>query len=211
MKWDGSSTDIDQSLGLQVVEIERRLHERAVTLDPRGNHHTWGEKLHAGNQTWVGLHPDSIQTPYSELQRMTERLNLLPGSKVTDFGAGYGRLGILLHQQFPGVIFQGIEFVPERVEEGKRVYRLLGINPDSLAQGDLTAEDFFPETADHYFIYDFGKVPHIRKLLRQLSVVADEKKFTITGRGKGIRSLISHEFPWLTSFYEEENFSIYSF
>jgi hypothetical protein len=211
MDWNGSSTEIDKSLRLQVEEIERRLLEKARALDPNGNHHTWGAKLHAGNQTWVGLHPDSIQTPYSELLRITEVLNPVPGSTIVDFGAGYGRLGILLHKRWPGVIFQGIEFVSERVEEGKRVYRLLGIDPDSLLQGDLTHEDFFPEASDHYFIYDFGKVSHIRKLLNQLSELANTKKFTVTGRGNGIRSLISHEFPWLSTFYEEKNFSIYSF
>lgn len=211
MKWDGSSTEIDALLGFRVEEIEESLLKRALSLDPSGNHHTWGSRIHAGNQTWVGLHPESIQTPYAELFRILSRLNPDRGSKVVDFGAGYGRLGILLDRVYPGVIFHGIEFVPERVEEGKRVYRLHGMNPDNLSQGDLTAEDFFPEIADHYFIYDFGKIPHIRKLLNQLSQIADRKKFTITGRGKGIRSLISHEFPWLTSFYEDENFSIYSF
>lgn len=210
MEWDGSSTEIDKILGFRVEEIEQRLHERALALGP-GNHHTWGAKLHSGNQTWVGLHPDSIQTPYDELRRMLSRIRPVSGSKVIDFGAGYGRLGILLNKIYPGVDFQGIEFVPERVEEGKRVYSLLGMNPEFLIEGDLTSDDFFPEIADHYFIYDFGKVPHIRKLLGQLSQIADTKKFTITGRGKGIRSLIAHEFPWLTSFYEEENFSIYSF
>jgi hypothetical protein len=84
------------------------------------------------------------------------------------------------------------------------------MNPANLSEGDLTREDFYPEIAQHYFIYDFGKVPHIRRLLQQLSEIADKNKFTLTGRGKGIRSLISHEFPWLTPIYEEENFSIYT-
>ncbi len=211
MDWNGSSTKIDELLGFQVEAVERRLFERALTVDPKGNHHSWGAKLHAGNQTWVGLHSESLQTPYHELLRMMEVLHPVSGSKVVDFGAGYGRLGLLLHRLYPEVIFRGIELVSERVLEGKRVYLAHGIGPDSLTLGDLTAQDFFPEIADHYFIYDFGKVPHIRRLMVQLSEIADHKKFTLTGRGKGIRSLISHEFPWLTSFHEEENFSIYSF
>ncbi len=211
MDWYESSTDIDLQLGFHVGEIERGLLERALAFGPGNNHHSWGGLLHEGNQTWVGLHPESIQTPYSELLRMTEKLNLKPGAKVVDFGAGYGRLGILLHKLHPDVNFHGIEYVPERVAEGKRVYELQGMDPKRISCGDLTAIDFFPESADHYFVYDFGKVPHIRDLLQKLSRVADSKKFTVTGRGKGIRSLISHEFPWLTSFYDEENFSIYSF
>ena len=211
MDWDESSTDIDRILGYRVGEIERELLERALAFGPGNNHHSWGALLHSGNQTWVGLHPDSIQTPYSELLRMTEKLSLRPGDKVVDFGAGYGRLGILLHKLHPSVNFHGIEYVPERVTEGKRVYEIQGLDSATLSCGDLTSLDFFPEKADHYFVYDFGKVPHIRELLQKLSRVADTHKFTVTGRGKGIRSLIAHEFPWLTSIYDEENFSIYSF
>ncbi len=130
---------------------------------------------------------------------------------MIDLGAGYGRLGIVLQKVYPDVKFRGVEFVPERVIEAKRVYSLLNINPEVMTEGDLTASEFFPEEADHYFVYDFGKIPHIRQLLSQLSQIADRRKFTLTGRGKGIRSLIAHEFHWLTPFYEEENFSIYSF
>lgn len=203
MDWKLPSEEIDRLLGFRVHEIERDLHERALISDPHGNHHRWGAALHSGNQTWVGLHPETIQTPYDELLRMCEKLKLSTGEKVVDLGAGYGRLGIVIEKLYPGVHFQGIEFVPERVAEGKR----LGIN---LIQGDLTHPDFFPEEADHFFIYDFGKIPHIRDLLNKLSDLADKKKFTVTGRGKGIRSLIGHEFHWLTPFYEEENFSLYS-
>jgi len=204
MDWNLPSEEIDRLLGFRVHEIERDLHERALANDPHGNHHTWGSSLHSGNQTWVGLHPETIQTPYDELIRVCEKLNLKSGDKVMDLGAGYGRLGVVLANLYPGVLFEGIEFVPERVAEGKRV---LGLN---LIQGDLTHPDFSPGIAEHYFIYDFGKVPHIRDLLKKLSVIADTRKFTVTGRGKGIRSLIAHEFHWLTPFYEEENFSLYS-
>lgn len=204
MDWNLPSQDLDKLLGFRVYEIEKDLLERARLKDPAGNHHTWGASLHEGNQTWVGLHPETIQTPYAELVRVCEKLELKKGERVVDLGAGYGRLGIVLRELYPGVEFLGIEYVPERVAEGKRVH---GLN---LIQGDLTRSEFFPEEANHYFIYDFGKVSHMRELLKKLSVVADRKRITITGRGKGIRSLISHEFLWLTPFYEEEHFSIYS-
>lgn len=204
MDWNLPSQNIDKLLGFRVHEIENALLERALIKDPLGNHHSWGAALHSGNQTWVGLHPESIQTPYDELLRICEKLNLKSGERVIDFGAGYGRLGIVISKFYPGVEFLGIEYVSERVIEGKRVS---GLN---LIQGDLTHPDFFPEDADHYFIYDFGKIPHIRDLLNKLSVIADRKKFTVAGRGKGIRALIAHEFHWLTPFYEEENFSLYS-
>lgn len=204
MDWKLPSQDLDKLLGFRVHEIEKDLHRQALQKDPGGNHHTWGASLHGGNQTWVGLHPETIQTPYAELIRICQKLELKTGEIVVDLGAGYGRLGIVLRELHPGVEFLGIECVPERVEEGKRVH---GLN---LVQGDLTHSEFLPPEANHYFIYDFGKVSHIRDLLKKLSMIADRKKITITGRGKGIRSLISHEFLWLTPFHEEENFSLYS-
>lgn len=211
MDWNLNSSEIDRVLGFRVSEIERELLTRALKTLPAGDHHSWGAHLHGGNQTWVGLDPETIQTPYQELIRLCEKLSLLEGERVMDLGAGYGRLGVILHELYPGVRFRGIEFVPERVSDAKRVYSHLGMNPDSISGGDLTADDFYPDEADHYFVYDFGKVPHIRRLLNQLSETADRRKFTLTGRGKGIRSLIAHEFHWLTPFYEEENFSIYKF
>lgn len=211
MDWNADSESVDRLLGIKVAEIEAELLKRARMLLPGGNHHTWGAALHQGNQTWVGLHPETIQTPYSELLRVCEKLSLKEEDHVVDFGAGYGRLGLVLHDRFPRVTFHGIEYVEERVAEGRRIYQGLGLNPGEITQGDLTAEDFFPEEADHYFIYDFGKVPHIRRLLNQLGEIADRRKFSLVGRGKGVRSLISHEFPWLTPFDEEENFSLYSF
>lgn len=204
MNWEEDSQVLDRHFGFRVLETERELLVRARAVLPAGDHHSWGSALHSGNQTWVGLHPDSIQTPYSELHRMCREAGIVSGDHVVDFGAGYGRLGVILEKSFPGSTFHGIEYVPERVAEGKRAFPSL-----HLTQGDLTAEDFFPEEADHYFIYDFGKVPHIRRLLNQLSGIADRKSFTLTGRGNGIRSLIAHEFHWLTPVYEEERFTIY--
>ncbi len=211
MDWNLDSGEIDRTLGFRISEIERMLLFRALETLPGGDHHSWGAHLHRGNQTWVGLDPETIQTPYQELLRLCQKLPLKKNDQVIDLGAGYGRLGIVIQKVYPDIKFRGIEFVPERVIETKRVYSLLGISPDVMNEGDLTAPDFFPGEADHYFVYDFGKVPHIRQLLNKLSQIADRKKFTLTGRGKGIRSLIAHEFLWLTPVYEEENFSIYNF
>ncbi len=211
MDWNLDSAEIDKALGFRVSGIEKELLSRARETLPGGDHHSWGAHLHRGNQTWVGLDPETIQTPYSELIRLCGKLPLQKNDRVMDLGAGYGRLGIVLHTFHPGIEFRGIEFVPERVIEARRVYENLGMNPEEMSVGDLTATDFFPDEARHYFVYDFGKVPHIRNLLNQLSEIADRRKFTLTGRGKGIRSLIAHEFHWLTPVYEEENFSIYNF
>lgn len=80
---------LDQVLGVQVVRIERELLQAAQKCLPKGNHLTWGQALHQGNQTWVGLHPETIQTPYSELTEVCQHLDLAQNSLVVDLGAGY--------------------------------------------------------------------------------------------------------------------------
>lgn len=209
MNWDEDSETIDRRLGLRVGEIEETLLSRARALDPAGTHHSWGSLLHQGNQTWVGLHPQSILTPYGELARICRELSPGPGELLVDLGAGYGRLGLVLRSLYPGVNFHGIEFVPERVREGQRVFSELGLDPDWLEEGDLTSPDFRLPEAEYFFVYDFGKIPHQRELLRRFSVLADRRRFKLVGRGKGIRSLVSHEFPWVVESHRDENYSIY--
>jgi hypothetical protein len=205
---------VDQILGFEIRQIEQRLFAEARDLTPAGDLASWGHGLHQGNQTWVGLSPQTLLTPYSELRLMCQLLQPLPGQQVVDLGAGYGRLGLVLHQLYPQVFFTGVEFVPERVVEGQRILAEFGCVHARLVQGDLSSEDFILPHADFYFIYDYGKIPHIRRTLRQLEAMAVERKFTIIARGQGTRSLIHHEHPWLTYIQEplhEEFFSIYRF
>lgn len=199
----------DKALGLKVSEIEAELLRRARELGP-GNHHTWGHALHQGQQTWVGLDPETLQTPYAELKEICEFLRPKDGEHLVDLGAGYGRLGLVLNGLFPRVFFTGFEYVSERVEEGKRVLNEQGCSRARLLLEDLSREDFVMPLADYYFIYDYGNIREIRRTLDQLGEIADQKKITIVARGKGVRSLIQHFYPWLSSIYDAENFSIYT-
>jgi len=85
---------VDQILGFKVPDIERGLLERAQLSHPNGSHKTWGQSIHQGNQTWVGLSHQTLQTPYSELKQMCELLDPSegtiggPGSRVWSSGIG---------------------------------------------------------------------------------------------------------------------------
>jgi hypothetical protein len=204
---------VDKILGFKVPDIERGLLERAQTNYPNGSHKTWGQSIHQGNQTWVGLSHQTLQTPYSELKQMCELLNPYDGSTLVDLGAGYGRLGLVLNVLYPKAHFIGYEYVPERVFEGKRVLFENNCTQSSLLVQDLTAPDFELPAAEFYFLYDYGTVSHIRKTLAQLEVMALKKPFKVIARGKGTRSLIQYEHPWLCDVYppiHEEHFSIFS-
>lgn len=75
------------------------------------------------------------------------------------------------------------------------------------------AGDFEVPAADVYFLYDFGKVSHIRHMINKISVLAETHKFKVFARGKGSPSLIDLEYPCPSQVYpviHRENFSIYS-
>jgi hypothetical protein len=205
------SEKIDHMLGLRVNSIEEDLLQRARNLLPHGNHKTWGPGLHQRNQTWVGLYPQTFLTPYSEIKQMLEMLQLSAGQRLVDLGAGYGRMGMMLGFFYPEVEFIGYELVEERVKEGNRVLELLEL-PTRLIQQDLTTNQFMLPAADVFFIYDYGEVSHIRHSLKQIESIAESKAIRVIARGKGSRSLIEHEHPWLCQInppIHQERFSIY--
>jgi hypothetical protein len=207
------SEALDQVLGFRVFEIEEKLLSRAIEKMPEGSHKTWGQALHAGNQTWVGLSHQTLQTPYNELREICEQLNPPPKSCMIDLGAGYGRLGLVLGGLYPDVTFIGYEYVPERVLEGQRILSLNGCENAELLEGDLASELFQLPVAEYYFLYDYGTLSHIRKTLLQLEKIAETKRFKVIARGNGVRSLIQYEFPWLANVYpvvHKEHYSIFS-
>ncbi len=80
---------------------------------------------------------------------------------------------------------------------------------------DLSDPFFKLPIASHYFLYDFGKTEHIRLILSQLEKIADNHySFKVIARGRGARSIIDLEHPWLSGINDvlvKENYSIYSF
>lgn len=205
--------DLDKLLGVDVFNIEQELLKKAQAISPDGSHKTWGQTLHHGNQTWVGLSHQTLQTPYLEFKEMCDLLNPAPGTKVVDLGAGYGRMGIILNLFFPEVHFLGHELVKERVDEGNRVLRILNCHRAQLEMKDVAAEEYSVPKAEFYFIYDYGTIAHLKKTLAQLEEVAKDKNFKLIARGKGIVSLILYEHPWLSQVYDpihRERYSIFS-
>lgn len=205
--------ELDLHYGLEINRIEKELYEAAKSLVPNGNLSNLGHVYHDGHQTWIGLEPQTLLTPYAELRRLCELIRPKAGVHFVDLGAGYGRLGLVLNEYNKDIHFTGYELVKERVIEGNRVLKNWNCDRSQLYIQDLTDPGFVIPKADYYFIYDYGKVAHIRQTLKQLEVHADSFNFKVIARGKGTRSIIEHEYPWLSDVYpviREENFSIYS-
>ncbi|MGE3610092.1 MAG: hypothetical protein AB7I27_10935 [Bacteriovoracaceae bacterium] len=209
----GHSEIVDHLLGFQVDEIEARLLTKAKETSPDGNIKNWGQHIHQGNQTWVGLSLQTLQTPYNELRKMCHSLNLKQGDHLVDLGAGYGRLGLILKYYYPGIRFTGFEYVPERVEEGNRIFQFYECSQSTLIEQDLGSPKFQLPIADYYFLYDYGNLFQMRMTINQLENLALNKKFKVIARGHGIRSIIDLEHPWLSQVFpvqRERLYSVYS-
>lgn len=204
---------VDKILGFRLRYIEEMLIAEARGFEPDGSHETWGPKLHAGVQTWVGLDLQTLQTPYSEIYRILQLLKLKPYQHVVDLGAAYGRMGVVMGGLYLKSFFTGFEYVKSRVDEGNRVYRELGFDKCKLMAQDLFDKNFELPEADVYFIYDYGQVEHIDHTLKQIEAVAYKRPVKVVVRGKFTRQIISDRHPWLDLKYEgklEELFSIYT-
>lgn len=161
------SSQIDLDLGFKIKQIEEKLQARAKSMAPEKQFDQWGPVLHNGAQTWIGLDFQILQTAYHDLKTLFEVIKPHAGERIVDLGAGYGRVGLFLHHFYPRTEFLGLELVEERVNEGNRILSGYGALNKQMKVCDLSKLIELPD-GDIYFIYDFGSVDHIKKILELL-------------------------------------------
>jgi predicted nicotinamide N-methyase len=159
-------------------------------------------------ELWFGLDVQALLTPYTELRRILEKLQVERGQTVIDLGAAYGRMGFVMHRHFADARFIGYEYVGERVEEGRRALTRFGAKSASLVHADLAG--IKPAAGDVYFIYDFGTVKVIEKTLHDLRRIANERPIRVVVRGRHCRYLISTRHPWLRDLHPQESAGHYT-
>ena len=194
------------------MPIELKMRAHAKSISPTGHAGTWGAVLHKGNQTWIGLDPQTLQTPFAEIVQILKLLKLKSDATVVDLGAAYGRLGIVMKALLPQGHFIGHEFVPERVQEARRIYNLHGCHQCQIFETDISDPTFQLPPAAAYFLYDFGRVDHIRKILNQIDTLAMNHSFYIVVRGETTRQLVEYSYPLFKNIIAPrhyDKFSIY--
>ena len=190
------SSLIDRMLGYKIKENERDMVKKAQALLPQGDYTNLGPTIHCGIQTWVGLDPSTLQTPYNELFNLLKKLKI-KNELIIDLGAAYGRMGIIVETQFKEARFTGFEAAKERVKMGQDVYEHLQFKRARLWEQDIFLDSFSLPKADVFFIYDYGFKDHILKTLNQCEQVAQEKNIRIVARGILTQGLIKKHHPWL--------------
>lgn len=191
----------DAWLGLQISRTETEIASRWKT-NP--------DLSLTGTQAWVGLSPDSLQTPYTELRQMLDAISPPPGSIVCDLGAGYGRMGFVIQRHFPEAEFLGLELVGERVKEGAEALARHECSRARLVEQDLAAPDFELPRAAAYFLYDFGSREAITRILGELRLRARTEPVTVIGRGRATRDSIERGEPWLSQVSPPIHFDTFS-
>jgi len=186
------SRELDLKLGLLIDEVEKGIVQNSPQTP------------------WAGLDPQALQTPYPEIRMILSKLELQKGQKIVDLGAGYGRMGLVIAHFHPELQFDGYEISEERVDEGNQV--LSKFKNAKLIAADISQTSWMMPVAEVYFIYDFGDLESIVRVIDRLKEISREKKIRVVGRGRRTRDHIERQEPWLSQVHEPlhcGNFSIY--
>lgn len=204
--------EIDKLLGFKIAKIEMDLVKSYrpyyMTEDDSNK-----KKHFQGTETWIGLHPQVLQTPYSEICEFFEILKKYDIKNIVDLGAGYGRLGIVANSYFPDLNFIGYEILEQRLNEANRLFDLLDLANCQVISENILDESFSLPKSDLYFIYDFSNPIDLRVILGKLSEIFFKEKFFFVAKGEGIRSLIQTKYPEfysLNGVIHRKNWSLYS-
>jgi SAM-dependent methyltransferase len=216
------AAEVDHWLGFEIERVES-----AIERDSQASRELAREQ-------WIGLAPQSLQTPYVELRRIVEEARSARcenpariadariGEEVSDsaptgripliidIGAAYGRMAFVLAAHWPEARFLGLELSAPRVEEGARVIAKHALPRAELVMSDAVTREL--PVADVYFMYDFGSLRSIQTLLEKLQERARSASITVNGRGRATRDEIERRHPWLSQVVSPRhcgNFTIY--
>lgn len=191
------SKSIDHYLGFRIVRIERKLIQqyRSFFINDKDEAN---KKAHSDNgnegESWVGLNPQLLLTPYSELYEIFDLLRDQSISSIIDIGCAYGRVGIVAKAFFPTAKFTGYEIVKKRIFEAQRISELYDLEMN-IQNVNVLDDDFELPNSSVYFIYDFSHFMHIRQMLSMIENKIGKHPFILIAKGDDVRSIIQMFFP----------------
>jgi hypothetical protein len=206
------SARLDNVLGFKIRQVEQALLSQYRAFYD-STKRAKGKPKFEGSQAWIGLHPQTLQTPFSEIIEFSNFISERKINTAVDFGAAYGRVGIVMNAIFSDLKFIGYEIIDYRAKEGNRIYAELGLDNCFIRTQNILDTDFKVPKADLYFIYDFSDPADLKKLLNKLVDKIYKDRFFIVARGVGVRSLIQLKYPQLWAAHgaiHGEKWSLYS-
>jgi len=185
--------NLDKKIGFKIPKIEVKLLQKYRAYDQVTDESN-RKQHYKGTQTWIGLHPQVLQTPYCDIHDALELLKDFNIERVVDIGAGYGRVGIVMNALFPDSEFIGYEILSKRKEEADRIYDSLMLSNCEVRLQDVLNEDFELPKAQVYFIYDFSEKGDIEKILNQMIERRNEHNFFLITKGDRMDELLEKKY-----------------
>lgn len=188
------SKNLDKFFGFKIIKVEQKLLKKYRPFYI-ADETSIKESYQKNSEAWIGLHPQTLMTPYSEILEILYSISSFKILRITDFGCAYGRIGIVASSMNPLCEFTGFEVVSERAREGRRIFNNLNLNLNQILTQNILDQDFDIPISDVYFIYDFGHVEHIKIILKKLSDIINNHDFVLIAKGDEVRSIIQLYFP----------------
>lgn len=196
------SKNLDRTFGYKIPKIEQKLTQKYRSYY-QGPDESNKKKHYFGTQTWIGLHPQALQTTYNDIFEALYIIQEHNIDKVVDIGAGYGRVGLVMSSLFPEARFIGFEILKQRQQEGNRVFEKLKLVNCEILLENVLEEKFILPQAQVYFIYDFSEAEDICKILDELVSRIEEYNFFLITKGDLVDYLLEKKYKqfWQTNGY----------
>lgn len=190
---------LDKLFGYRVGKLEQKLLKKYRAFYLSSDESSRKQKFQ-GTQAWIGLSPQVLQTPYSEIAIFLTLLKKFDPKVVIDLGAGYGRMGIVMQTILPNALFFGYEILDIRIDEARRIFTRLGLSNCEIIKQDILSEYFSLPKADIYFIYDFSVPDDLRIITSKLIEKTDNEEFFVVVRGEWALKQLRYKFKEIKSF-----------
>jgi predicted O-methyltransferase YrrM len=203
---------LDKKIGFKIPKIEMKLLQKYRAYDKQED--SSSNKNHfQGTQTWIGLHPQALQSTYNEILEALLVLKDVQVEKIIDIGAGYGRVGLVMNAVFPQAEFIGYEIVKKRSSEANRIYEKYKLDNCNVELLNVLDDEFELPNADIYFIYDFSEIDDLDCIFKLLVGKMNHKQFHIIVHGERTEFLINKRYKkyWnKLEIHQGENLKVYS-
>jgi uncharacterized protein len=181
---------IDTILGMDAEAVTRRI--QGLSPDEIA-------QRFQGENTWYEYDNSLLLTPYFEFQLALEHLKPKAGQTFVDLGSGMGRMGLYMGMLHPGVRFHGYEIVGERVQEGERAAKELGLQGVHFHEQNMADPNWKPVAADYYYAFNPVSDATFDKILLDLKqqAIRHDKPFKLAVSGPAPYFKLEANGEWL--------------
>lgn len=134
---------------------------------------------------------EGVQSGYSTVSAVLDRLNLNSGDRIIDLGSGYGRVGLIVGLLRPDLKFLGYEYVRHRVDISRATTKKFALEDHvRFLEQDLSLKSFRIPEAEVYYLYDPFSEDTYKYIVSQLVDLSRKRPVVIVTKGNARQWLI---------------------